>query len=257
MNLQIPHIRIHVFLLFLAFSNIAVFPATAERVQACGSLDRAVVAIRLAQALYPDLKGKELSLQFSEGTGGPLSSPADVRTLLITVDKPQWRPSKGDGEGTTGSQIISLRSGDIELPMYLHFEFIDAKGGAALLCRPVVFRNDKMGDMMKKARDTINAHPEWTDSQEVEASTKLGMKFGPDKKDALLKLLPLRQLSVFYGPLRIKKATFSVTGNSIKAPGASFADLSWSIQVERTGSPRGDLTIFVEPFGGRIVGITN
>src|SRR6266446_5547779 len=42
----------------------------------CGSLDRAANPIRLAEILYPELRGKEFSLQFSDGSG-PLSGPAE------------------------------------------------------------------------------------------------------------------------------------------------------------------------------------
>jgi hypothetical protein len=44
----------------------------------CGSVDRVANAIVLAQTLYPEFKGGEFSLQFSQGTG-PLSGPADAR----------------------------------------------------------------------------------------------------------------------------------------------------------------------------------
>src|SRR5258708_1222679 len=53
----------------------------------CGSLDRAANAIHMAEILYPELKGREFSLQFSEGRTGPLSGPTDANFLVISVDK--------------------------------------------------------------------------------------------------------------------------------------------------------------------------
>jgi hypothetical protein len=58
---------------WIACLGIAFFlvgPAIAA--DTCGSLERVNNAIRLAQVLYPELEGRELSVQFSEGNGGPL-----------------------------------------------------------------------------------------------------------------------------------------------------------------------------------------
>jgi hypothetical protein len=80
-----------------------------------------------------------------------------------------------------------------------------------------------------EAAELINAHPEWTDAQDVEAATKLGMRFGPDKNADLLRMLPLKGLSSICGPLQITEANFIIAG--LKEPGSSFADLHWFITV--------------------------
>jgi hypothetical protein len=61
------------------------------------------------------------------------------------------------------------------------------------------------------------------DEQDLEAARKLGMRFGPEKKADLLRILPVKELSSVYGPLQITEASFTVA--SLKEPGASFADL--------------------------------
>lgn len=222
----------------------------------CGSLDRAANAIRMVQILYPELKGKEFRLQFAGGSGGILSGPSDARCFLITVDKPQSPPPEDKSERLDA--ILRSQNGgiEIELPLYLEFGFAEATFGKTgdavgtrLTCQPVKFMNNKSSKYILKAAEVINAHPEWTDAQDLEAATKLGMRFGPDKKTTVLRLIPLKELSTFYGPLRIKDIKFSVA--SKKEPGAYFTDLHWRITVEIVGTPR-TLQIAIEPFGGKI-----
>jgi len=103
--------------------------------------------------------------------------------------------------------------------------------------------------------DIVNAHPEWTDEQDLEAARKLGMRFGPEKKAELLRILPLKELSSVYGPLQITEAEFRVTGK--KEPESSFADLHWYVTAKHVGAPQKlQLQILVEPFHGKIVAIT-
>lgn len=225
----------------------------------CGSLDRLTIAIRMAEVLYPELKGQELSLQFSEGTGGPPSNVTDVRSLQIVVDKPQWRPrgdrevdSKNDKTPLTGAQNLH-----IQMPLYLGFNFINFRaaenGEPDLVCRPLQFMNNVASAQMQKARAIINAHPEWTDDQDLEAARKLGLRYGPAHKTDLLQQLPLRVLSSFYGPLQIKNAEFHIAGNNTKK--GDFAELRWYIAATPVGTSK-MLTIFVEPFHGKIVAIS-
>lgn len=244
------------------FTTVLVHCAAAIGADKCGSLGRSVNAIRLAKVLYPDLENGEFSLQFSEGTGGPLSSATDVRTFLIVVDKPQWHPPNIPAPPPSGSAPALSEHNDIHLPLYLHFEFLDlSSGDSHPNCRPTAFRNDsEFGtastpmEPVTKVRALINAHPEWTETQELEAATKLGMRYGPDQRSALLQLIPLKGLSLVYGPLRITDAKFSTTGNNDKAANSAFADLHWHVDAHGVGTSR-SLQIFVEPFDGKVVAL--
>lgn len=224
---------------------------------ACGTLDRAVNAIHMAELLYPELKGKELSLQFAGARTGPLGTPTDATYLVVAVDKPAARSS-----GQT-SEPSDNELGDVskpELPLYLQFDFVrtvfDKVGnriGTELTCQPWEFSNTVGSKQLHEAWDVINAHPEWTDEQDLKAARKVGMRFGPEKKADLLRMLPLKELSSIYGPLRVTKASLKIA--SLKEPGASFADLHWYITAKRVGSKK-TLAIMVEPFHGRIISIS-
>ena len=234
----------------------------AEGSKKCGSLDRAANAIRLSQILYPELKEREFSLEFSEGTGGPLSGPTDVGSLLIAIEKPQWHPlqqneaQRNSGEESSGNSDI-----ETELPLYLQFGFIRGaslgKNGAVLgrevSCQPFDFSNTRGSKKIHEAWDAINAHPEWTDEQDLDAARKLGMRFGPEKKDELLLSLPLKEISSVYGPIQITEAKFRIAG--LKEPGSSFADLHWFINAKRVGTKR-TIQLVVEPFHGKIIGLS-
>jgi hypothetical protein len=237
---------------------------TAFGTEGCGSLDRAENAIHMAEILYPELKGRELTIQFSHGTGGPLSGPSDAASLLIAVDKPEWHaPGETDKHPVRTPQPSRSKAVEVELPLYLQFDFIrtifDKTGnrlGTKLSCWPVQFSNANavLSKQMHDAWVSINAHPEWTDGEDLKAARELGMQFGPEKKTDLLRILPLKELSSIYSPLQITEAKFKVTG--LKEPESSFADLHWYITAKREGGKK-TLQIMVEPFHGRITAISD
>jgi hypothetical protein len=225
----------------------------------CNTLDRVTNAIHLAQILYPELKGKELNLQFSAG-GGLLSGPFDSRSVLITVDKSQWHPPSKTNEQPGRTSESGIGGTEIDLPIYLEFSFAESiigktgdVVGTEVSCQPVKFINNKASQQIREAAEVINAHPEWTDEQDLEAARKLGMRFGPEKKADLLRMLPLKDLSGIYGPLQVTAADFKTA--TLKEPGASFASLHWFIRAKRRGSEK-TLAIMVEPFHGRIISIS-
>jgi hypothetical protein len=261
MNLN-PSVAIRLQPRFVTFVfALILLPTIAIGAPKCGSLDRATNAIRLTQILHPELKGEEFSLQFSEGTGGPLSGPSDVRYFLINIDKPQWHAPGDTGQSSATPQLPDDGSAELDLPLYLAFDFIPrsvlSRAGTfvrrELSCQPINFINNKTSKQMSEAREIINAHPEWTDEQDVEAARKLGMRFGSDKKADLLRILPLKGLSSIYGPLQITEAKFRTT--LTKEPGDYFAELYWFVMARGIGSSL-ELQIMVELFHGRIFAIS-
>ena len=244
----------------MLLASFAMPSSVAWGADTCGSLDRVIIAIRLARVLYPELSGQEFSLQFSEGTGGPTSSAADVRSFLIAVDKPQWHPpGTVDTKDGLRRDVAAVESGHLPMPLFLQFSFtepatLDSK--YLLSCRPIQFLNENGGgDQMNAARAAINEHPEWSDARDVEEAQAHGMHFGPGKKAAILRRISLQKLSEFYGPLRVKTIEFSVASDRVKEPHTTFADLRWYVIAEEVGTSRA-LQITVESFGAEIDGIS-
>jgi len=229
--------------------------ASAAPSGSCGSVDRLTVALRFAQVLFPELKDKEFSLTFSHGNGTFISSPTDMDAVRVRFDKPIW---SSDGKPQLDSEQPTAMFGDgIGLPFYLYFSFIDVHGSSKqrqLACHPLNFTSTAGGTQMEKVWSAIDSHPEWSDEEELRIARKLGLRYGPEDKRAILKKLRLKELAKFYGPLRIKSAEFRMNGGG-KCPGCSFADPRWYITLSGPGATRG-LLIVVEPFFGRVTSIS-
>jgi hypothetical protein len=226
------------------------FSGLAFGAEACGSLERMQAAMKLTRILYPDLQGKDFNVAVARGLpsgGSSLTSATDVRSLRITLDKPEW--------ASPGALLPpSTISGEWELPLSFNFSFIEADYPVGqVVCRPVEFESN-INQRLKALQRMINAHPEWTDSQILATAREQGIRFGPDDKPRLLRAFPLHRLTPLYGPLRLTNAAFHTSGAE-KCSGCTFAELRWSIELVEVGTPR-RLHIFIEPFTGRVVSLT-
>jgi len=235
----------------VALICVLLLPSFAYGADKCGSFDRIMIAMRLTKTLYPELSGRELSVAFSVGypSAGPRSFPTDASSLKITFDKIDWRlPGKEDEK----PNAIPPQRPNLELPIYLNFNFIDENSaGYDVVCRPVIFMKSTESSQMREAENVINAHPEWSDAQMLKTARQYGLRYGPEKKAAILQLVLSKRLDRFYGPLRIKNVRFEIYGNAQKCKGCTFADLRWYVDAEEVGTHR-MLLIIVEGFGGKI-----
>jgi hypothetical protein len=225
----------------------------------CGSLERMETAIRLVRTLYPELRDTELSIGLAEGSYAGGARPVDARAFEMKIGNPEWHPPNQDRKdeqpegSTTTAQAQQQRR---EVPLLLTFNFIDfGRGRHKVECHPVQFLNNRPTKMLEDAQAEINAHPAWTQAEALEAAKRHGLRFGPSDKQAVLKLIPLRELSTFFGTLRVKRTKFTVTSEHEKDAAYSFALLSWVITAEEVGTTRA-LEISVEPFQGAIVGLS-
>jgi len=241
--------------LVVALTVVPINTATAAE-KNCGSVERLATALRLLQVVYPELKGKEVSISLSTGHGNPFNAPTDAATLGVLINAPLWQPATGS-KGNLGTSPSSSREADgvLPLPLYLDVNFVrSGTDQREISCRPLKFTNDKAGSQFRKAKDTIDAHPEWTDAQELEMARTLGLRYGPEDKATILRMLPLEGLSMIYGPLQIKRATFSMNIGQ-KCQGCSFVAPSWEITISEVGTSR-SLLIVVDPFVGKITSIS-
>ena len=136
--------------------------ADAQVTGTCGSLQRVESAIRLATVIYPALAGRELSLTFSEGTEGALSSPVDARRFLTVISMPQWHPSKENNTSTHDEEEGNKAElAGFHLPVYLEFNFIPPAQlnptTYRLSCHPLDFTNTaaKQGRRLKQKSTNI------------------------------------------------------------------------------------------------------
>lgn len=232
--------------------------ATAASVDNCGSVDRLIVALRFVKAIYPELAGKEVSVAFSPGTGTFVSSAIEADDLRIQFDnKDLWHSSNKTSERQDNTTPTINSNDGIDLPFYVYFDFIGPSRPVTprrLACRPVKFTSVPAYKEMEKVKNILNAHPEWSDEEELKAARKLGLRYGPEDKASILKIIPLKKIEEFYGPLQIKKASFSMNVGT-KCVQCSFALPNWLVSAsEFRGSH--NLVIVVEPFFGKITSIS-
>jgi hypothetical protein len=95
-------------------------------------------------------------------------------------------------------------------------------------------------------------HPEWSNDELISALKKKGLRFGPNEKAELTKILPLKELRAYYGPLRIKEVKFLLLNKEQrKAVGTNFMELEWHIIMTELRTKR-ELGLHVDAFTGRI-----
>jgi hypothetical protein len=177
-------------LMIFTFSRLVgvITPAQYAETQvtgSCGSLQRIESATRMAMVIYPELVGRELSLTFSEGVTGALSSPVDARRFLIVVDKPQWHPPKDSLTSIQQEKNDATQLAGLHLPVYLEFNFIPPAQLKTttyrLSCHPLDFSNTAP-TQGREARAEVDKHPEWSDAEMLKAARAHGMRYGPGKK---------------------------------------------------------------------------
>lgn len=238
-------------------ASVLLLPSGAVGADTCGSVDRLITALRLARTLYPELRGERFDISLSAGHGSPPGTPTNALNLGVELKKPEYQV-KTETNGHRDTSLESLhRTPGFEPPLYFEFTFVELNGISSrrAVCHPVLFMNNTRSRQIEDARALIDSHPEWTNAQDTQAIDKLGMRFGPNKKAAMRQLIPLKQLSWFYGPLQLREASFAMTfSNSPKQAGVSFADLHWRVEVQEVRTSR-ILRIAVEPFYGRVTSI--
>lgn len=224
----------------------------------CGSAERLAVAVRFAEVVFPELKDKELDISLSHGNGGFIDSASEMDDLQLRFEKPTWHPPGETNEKLDAALTETMRKGGVALPFYVSFSFIETNPPTMprrLACRPVRFTSDAGYEQMRKVAEALNRHPDWSDAKELEEARKLGLRYGPEDKDAILRLVPLKELRQIYGPLKIESAEFSINLGQ-KCDGCSFAAPTWDVKVSATQAVR-SLLITIEPFFGRITGLSS
>jgi hypothetical protein len=105
-------------------------------------------------------------------------------------------------------------------------------GGPFLTCRL-----DRLLEVVKK-------HPDWTDARILIELRSSGAKFGPDRKEEFVRLLPIANLKPFVGEIEVRSVEFQVR------------ELTWLVRLtwhDREGHvDRGPFLVF-EPFDGKLI----
>ena len=100
-------------------------------------------------------------------------------------------------------------------------------------------------------RELVEAHPEWSEERALAELNRAGARFGPEKKDELLKTVRLEKYERFIGHFTIKSVEFAALSEPHEG---NFAFLWWRIKldVELSGGSHTEYSLIFEPFEGKL-----
>jgi hypothetical protein len=241
--------------LLLATCAFAILQSTgAATTDQCGSLGRLDAALRLTQALYPELGGKEIRIRISDGwLVGPEGS-TDARSFRLTFENPS---SSSTEVGSVGSSTENQEATPKEeLPLNIQFQFDRTNPwNKGSICSPAGLMVLTRRDQLRAAEKFADQHPQWSDDELVSALKERGLRFGPRDQKALLAALPLKQLRRYYGALRVEEIKFVLLNQGQRqAVGTNFMELQWQINTVERHTNR-QLAMNVDAYSGRILGL--
>ncbi len=207
--------------------------------------DNFVFAQEFLQIFYPDLSGDNRFLSFSFYTAfGSFTPPPTELGFSVTEGIPAPGNFKIHAD-STGTQAMprALLTGlflinDEGLRQYF--------GGG----NPIVHEDEN-----EKIRALVESHPEWSESQAVEALKKAGARYyDPSNKESFTKSVPIYQLEKLFGPLTIKSIEFeSLAPEHV----GSFALLDWVVKAEvKKNGKSSIIAMNFEPFEGKLTVLT-
>lgn len=261
-------------LFFLLVAN-TVWAASPYSGPTCGSLDNIATAVHLTELLYPEFRRQPLAIVLSgaiqgasscisatnrtcgdkvteKATQEPTAGPVQGRHIGINVSYPATPTSRSAHQGDK-----TMPGLENDIPVYLSFDFYD-DFAKSISCRPnVVVNGVGTSKLDQAAVEFANSHPEWSSVEVTKAmNERWPMKLGPTQRVKLISSLPLSKLARFYGQMQVTKAAFGgwiVKDSSDKV--YNSADFRWYVMAKEVGTTR-ELQLMIEPFEGRIVGIT-
>lgn len=204
------------------------------------------------KALYPELNGKHYVITINADIAFDI--PWD-RTPIFFFNVGNGRP--GQVFGVFGGVIGSgpARKGEREMlvaTQFLSGRFIFNKAGEieTFFGQGPIVESDRNESIHK----LIDSHPEWSDEQEIRALKDADARYGPNQKQALMKILPLEKLKIFLGDFEVKSVEFELHGQDKEG---SFASLWWRVELEVRERKNQRVSYYAtfEPFEGRLIGL--
>jgi hypothetical protein len=219
-----------------------------------GSYDRLLVTERFLNALYPELVNVRgmliLRAQEFHAAIRDVGAPSEI-------DLFSCHPASGIPAGNVRG----------ETPHPPHCTGLYPPGPSEFLSVSVIFsspypmrgfsaRGSFLGSKGKPVQQEIIDHPEWNEGQRIEALRRANPRFGPGKKDELLRTVPVAPILQFTGcRLQLDTAVlYAIREES--PPDPPIAGFAWRISGTRLASKHKDSCLArFDPFEGKLVGI--
>jgi hypothetical protein len=193
--------------------------------------------------LYPELKGRGLSLIINDES--LLDNPASPPSFTLLVLDPKVTDPK-TGMNVCTSWILAAGFAIPTSPADARIYSFSSNGSVV------------NADESEKLNSLVNAHPEWSDVQVLEALTQAGAEFGPTAKDRFVKALPMAGLELLLGNFRVVSVNFTIRDAEQLKQHLASSMLLWEADLETEKPSRGHRKYHAlfEPFRGRLVSLT-
>jgi hypothetical protein len=197
-------------------------------------------AVRLMRALYPELTGRGVMLDF-------LSRPyLDFDSFPTTFDlavseTPPSPPPLGTHEESDADRVGHLE---------VRFQF-DARDHrfVYMFASGSLVATERLNALNK----LVGEHPEWNDAQLTDAVSSAGAIFRPNQKEKILAKFPASELEPILGKIHIVSAELDFRGN--KEPPFDPI-MHWTVYFRAASKGRNDgYFAWIEPFSGRVVAL--
>ncbi len=111
-------------------------------------------------------------------------------------------------------------------------------------------------DRIKKVKEEMNQHPQWSEDEAIAALERAGAKYVPREKEAFLRTLPLSPLRELFGEIHIASTRFNLR-DEYPSGGRRSGTLTWTVYF-KCGDDRHPSAIYgasFDPFEGRLISL--
>ncbi len=197
-------------------------------------------AIRLVRALYPELAGKGIILDFASRPHLDSDNFPAVFDLAVSETPPSPLPP-GTYEESDADRVGHLGARFQFDATDRRFISMEASGSLVATERQNVLNK------------LVEEHPEWTEAQMTDALLSSGAIFGPGQRERVLAKFPASQLEPILGKIQIVSAQFDFRGN--KEP-PFYPIMHWTVYFRAATKGRNHgYFAWIEPFSGKVVGV--
>lgn len=191
-------------------------------------------AVELLQALYPDLKGKNVMIETM--IQEPFDSDKPPSHFAIGIS--ELHPT----EPITGAVQPNLSSAERVGHLSTHFEFDPRNDHLVWMSASGSYVSTEKGQQLK---NHVDEHPNWSEREMTDALSAAGAKFGPNAKEAILATFPKNQLEPILGNIEVRSAALDFRRES---------GMEWVVRFRASNAESStEYFVLMEPFAGKVV----
>lgn len=194
-------------------------------------------ARQFLRELYPDLT-RQLYVTIRDHQ--PMDGSDMLALFDIELSKPKWMPGGAPPGAPPEVEPNICGEGCICENPVLHGNFGFSGQGEHREMFMAWMAGPYLTCRLDRLLQVVGRHPEWTNARILAELKSSGAKFGPDRKEELLRVLPIEKLRPFVGKMEVKSVEFQ------------FPELIWLVRATWDGRSDASCTLMLEPFDGKL-----